>query len=214
MSADGQPGHGRQSHLGVVNPRRARIGRAALVHHDENLIGVDAAARAKRQSQDGGAVGDARVKQQYPGSVRRIGRTVKDTHIVWNAKKIIVHGQDSGRHLSQVQHLHILKLAAVGGRVEIQNHGRRHGHGIDRTRDDVAGVECRVQRTVTVQAGDMIGRGVVIGGELAADQYLAIGLRQDAPDHAVRAHAGHKGGVQRAVGVHAGHAVALNAVIG
>ena len=71
-----------------------------------------------------------------------------------------------------------------------------------------AGIKSRVNRAVRVQSGDVVHVGVAIdGGEIAADDNLAVRLDRHGIDRGVGTQAGIESRVQSAVAVEAGNAV-------
>ena len=83
---------------------------------------------------------------------------------------------------------------------------RLDGDGMDGIVRARSRVEVRVHRTIRVQAGDVVEIGVAVdGGEIAADDHLAVTLHREGIDRAVGAQARIEGGVQRTVGIEPGN---------
>lgn len=82
--------------------------------------------------------------------------------------------------------------------------------------DDVVrpstGIEGGIQRAIGVEPGNTVARNAIHLGEFPADQHLAIGLQGQLPRHAIGACPWIEGGIQRAIGVEPGNAVARNAI--
>ena len=85
-------------------------------------------------------------------------------------------------------------------------------HGIHQDIRPGAGVKAGVQRAIGVQPRDAIAPRAVDCGKVTPDQDLAVGLDRYSPYPAIRPSAGIKAGVQRAVTVQPGDAVAPRAI--
>ena len=95
---------------------------------------------------------------------------------------------------------------------------RLNFHGVNRTIRATARIEARVERTIGIQARDVIAVGAVEEREFAADDHLAevdaVGVDRQRAHGAVRAETGIEGRIHHAVGEQTRDIIPADAVVG
>ena len=174
----------------------------ALVHRAVRVQPGDAVAGNQVHMAEGTTDQDLAVRLDGHG----VNRVVRAVHRLegWVDGAV---GQQPGQTAS-AEFAEIFKPAAdEDGAVGL------HGHGVDRAVEFLLHHKRAVQLAVLGQAGDVFAIDVGHGGELAADQHLAVNLRDDIAHRGVGPGAGIEGGIDRAVIIDPGDRVAHRAVV-